>query len=58
MSNALKIIKNGIESRKLWPFKVEGVKNSKKKPLNAIKAGCQTPTKFLVCYYVVVKVPS
>jgi hypothetical protein len=31
MFNALKIVKNGIELRKLWPFKVEGLKNSKKK---------------------------
>jgi hypothetical protein len=27
---ALKIIKNEIKMRKLWPPKVEGVKNSKK----------------------------
>jgi len=35
---ALKIVKTGIELRKLWPPKVEGVKNSKNKPLNATKA--------------------
>ncbi len=29
-SGALKIVKNGIELRKLWLLKVEGVKNSKK----------------------------
>jgi hypothetical protein len=28
---ALKIIKNGIKLKKVWPPKVEGVKNSKKK---------------------------
>jgi hypothetical protein len=44
-SGALKIIKNGIELRKLWPPKVEGVKNSKKKPLNVTKASLQTPKK-------------
>jgi hypothetical protein len=33
-----------------------GVKNSKNKTLNVIKAGSQTPTKFLVCYFVVVRV--
>jgi hypothetical protein len=27
-----------------------GVKNSKNKPPNAIKAGSQTPTKFFVCF--------
>jgi len=30
-SNALKIIWNGIKFKKLWPPKVEGVKNLKKK---------------------------
>jgi hypothetical protein len=34
-----------------------GVKNSKNKPPNIIKAGSQTPTKFLVPCFVVVKVP-
>jgi hypothetical protein len=29
ISNTLKIIKNGIKLRKLWPPKVKGVKNSK-----------------------------
>jgi len=28
-SEALKIIKNGLEMKKLWPLKVGGVKNSK-----------------------------
>jgi hypothetical protein len=31
---ALKLIKNEIELKKLWPLKVEGVKNSKTKPPN------------------------
>ncbi len=53
---ALKIVKNGIKLKKLWPFKVEGVKNSKNKPPNATKAGSQTPTKFLVCCFVVVRI--
>jgi hypothetical protein len=30
------------------------VKNSKKKPLNATKADSQTPTKYLICCFVVV----
>jgi hypothetical protein len=34
---ALKIVKNGIELKKLWPPKIEKVKKSKKKPLNVIK---------------------
>jgi hypothetical protein len=33
-SGVLKIIKNRIELRKLWPPKIEGVKNSKTKALN------------------------
>jgi hypothetical protein len=32
-----------------------GVKNSKNKSPNATKADSQTPTKFLVCCFVVVK---
>jgi len=35
-------------------LKVKGVKNSKKKPPNVIKVGSQTPTKFLVCYSIVI----
>jgi hypothetical protein len=30
-SNTLRIVENGLEMRKLWPPKVKGVKNSKKK---------------------------
>jgi hypothetical protein len=33
-----------------------GVKNSKNKSLNVTKANSQTPTKFLVCWFIVVKV--
>jgi hypothetical protein len=55
-SGALKIIKNGIELRKLWPLKVEGVKNSKKKPPNATKTSSHIPKKFLVCCFVTIKV--
>jgi hypothetical protein len=32
------------------------VMNSKNKPPNATKAGSQTPTKFLICCFVVVKI--
>jgi hypothetical protein len=35
----LKIVINGIRLRKLWPLKVERIKNSKNKPSNATKAG-------------------
>jgi hypothetical protein len=34
---ALKIIKNGIGLRKLWPPKVEGVKNSKEQTTECYK---------------------
>jgi hypothetical protein len=36
--------------------KNKGVKNTKKKPLNVIKVGSQTPIKFLACCFVLVKV--
>jgi hypothetical protein len=42
----LKLVKNGIELKKLQPLKVQGVKTSKKKkPSNITKAGSQTPKK-------------
>jgi hypothetical protein len=50
-TRALKIVKNEIEMKKLWPLEVEDVENSKKKPTNAMKIGSQTPRKFLVCCY-------
>jgi hypothetical protein len=53
---ALKIVKIIIELRKLWPFKIKGIKNSKKKPPNVIEGDSQTPTKFLVCCFVLIKV--
>jgi hypothetical protein len=34
---ALKNIKNGMQLRKLWPLKVEGVKNSKKQTTKCYK---------------------
>jgi len=37
-SGALKIIKNGLELRKLWSLKVKGVKNSKKQTTEHFKA--------------------
>jgi hypothetical protein len=52
---ALKIIKNEVKMRKLWPPKVEGVKNSKKTNHQIRKANSQTTKKFLVCWYVVIK---
>ncbi len=36
-SNTLRIIENGLKMKKLWPPKVKGVKNSKKKQLNITK---------------------
>jgi hypothetical protein len=33
-----------------------GGQNSKKKPPNATKASSKTPTKFFVCFYIVVRV--
>lgn len=36
-SEALKIIKNGLEMRNLWPPKVGGVKNSKQQPQPVIE---------------------
>jgi hypothetical protein len=40
----------------LWPFKNKRVKNSKTKPPNATKAASQKQRKFLVYYFVIVKV--
>jgi hypothetical protein len=37
-SNMLKNVKNILQMRKLWPPKVKGVNNSKKKPLKTTKA--------------------
>jgi hypothetical protein len=56
MSSGLKIVKNGIKLKKLRPFEIEGSIIIKKPP-NATKADSQTPTKFFICYFVVVKVP-
>jgi hypothetical protein len=56
MSGALKIVKNGIELKKLWPLKVKGIKNSKNRPPNVIKVGSQTLAKFLICCFVVIRV--
>jgi hypothetical protein len=50
------MIKNQLELRKLWPSKVEGVKNSKNKPLNITKPIPTHPKKLLVCCYVAIKV--
>jgi hypothetical protein len=45
---------NKIEKK--WPFKVEGINNSKKKPPNAIKIGSQTPKKLFLCCSIAIKV--
>jgi len=47
MSDALKIVKNEIKLRKLWPFKIKGIKNSKKNPPNATKVGSKHPQNSL-----------
>jgi hypothetical protein len=44
---ALKIIKNELELRKLWPLEVEGVKNSKNKPTNNTKPVSKHPKNSL-----------
>jgi hypothetical protein len=53
-SQALKIAKNGIKLKKLWPPKVEGSQIQKNKPSNVIKASSQTlkknPCMFFYCY--------
>jgi hypothetical protein len=54
MSSALKIIKNGIELKKLWPLKIEGSRIRKNKPPNATKAGSQIVTKLFICCFVVI----
>jgi hypothetical protein len=38
ISGALKIVKKGIKLKKLWPPKVEGVKNSKKRTTQCYKS--------------------
>jgi hypothetical protein len=38
-------------------FQNRGVKNLKNKPPNAAKANSQTPKKFFICCFVVVRVP-
>jgi len=53
---AKKNIKNVIGLKKLWPPKVEGVKNSKKKPLNAIKANSHNLKKIIICCFVVIRI--
>jgi hypothetical protein len=58
VSNVLIIIKNIIELRKLWPFKLQGVKTQNNKPPNATKASSKAPKKFLVCYSIAIKIPT
>jgi hypothetical protein len=35
----LKIVKNGLEMKKFWPFKVKGSRTKKNRPPNSTKAG-------------------
>ncbi len=49
-SSILKIVKHELELRKLWPSKVEGVKNSKKQTTKCYKAHPHSPKKFLVFF--------
>jgi hypothetical protein len=53
---ALEIVKNGIELRKLWPFNVEGVKNSNKQTTKYYKDQFPNTNKFLVCCFVVIRI--
>jgi len=48
--------KNEIEMRKLWPPKVEKVKNSKKQTTEGTKANSQTPQKIFVCCSIVIRI--
>ncbi len=45
-SNKLRIIENRLEMRKLWPPKVKGVKNSKKKTIEQYKGQFLNIQKF------------
>jgi len=51
---ALKIVKNGIELKKLWPFKIKGVKNSKKQTTKCYKGRFpnthKNPRMLISCY--------
>jgi hypothetical protein len=49
-SCALKVVKNQIEWRKLWPLKVEGVKNFKKQTTKHYK-GWFSNTKKILCMF-------
>ncbi len=57
VSSALKIIKNILKLRKLWPPKVEGVKEFLKKPLNITKPKPNHSKKFFVCCSIAIRVP-
>ncbi len=52
----VKIIKNRMELRKLWPPKVEGVNNSKKQTTECYKGWFLNTQKFLVCCSADIKV--
>jgi hypothetical protein len=53
---ALKIIKNEIKLRKLWPPKVEGVKNSKKQTTKCYKGWFLNTQKLLLCCSIIIKI--
>jgi hypothetical protein len=46
-----------MKLKKLWPFKIEGVKNFKKQTTKCYKNSSQTLTKFFVCCFVAFKLP-
>jgi hypothetical protein len=54
--DTLKLVKNGLELKKLQPPKVKGVKNSKKQTTNHYKVKCWSPKTFLVCCCVAIRV--
>ncbi len=57
-SNAFKIVKNGIELKRLHFPKIEGVKSFfKNKSLNVTKASSWTLKKFFVCCSIDIRVP-
>jgi len=55
-SGALKIVKNGIELKKLWPPKIEKVKKSKKQTIECYKGQFLNIKKCLACCYVVIRI--
>jgi hypothetical protein len=54
--DTLKIVKNKLELRKLQPFLVKKVKNTKKQTTEYYKTSSWSPKKFLVCCSITIKI--